>query len=689
MSKIVFEAPVFNLEASLEAAKFGINRLELCANFPEGGETPSAGMVKFLKEEIDIPVFKELMVMKQDIELLAEHGADGFVFGILDNQGKVNIDACEILLRSAANKPCTFHRAFDASFDLFDSMDRIIDAGFTRILTSGGKNTATEGLETLRELIEKAQDRISIMPGGGTKPEHVSFLKQTGYLRDIHASCKTWKPSQNQFVRPGLSFSDDPKSFTHHLGVDQNLVLNYLVIACNPISERKQPPPTLEQLASTDLKLNGDRLAEAYCGSCHLMPKPEVLDRNTWKTKVLPDMRKRMGLYLEEDFGTELPEDSGVPPGIYSKAQLIKREDWAKIEEFYLENSPEKPIPQIAKKSPKFGFPGFTVEQPAFTKNQRFYFHRCCAVEIRWDSDQSFELLTMGLMDPSKDSVGALSRYWKESKIWKKELILDKLIRPVHAERADWDGDGKLDRVISSFGDHLGKLSFFAGSNAGELILKPNPGARRTMAVDFDRDGKLDMIGLMAQAQEGIYVWINQGGGKFLEKAFVRFHPAFGSSDFRYEDINGDGHLDLILVNGNNADLSQILKSYHGVRVFLNDGDGKFEENWFYPLHGASGIEVGDFDQDGDMDLVVLSFFPDPNQRPRQDLMYFRQDSSGDFEPFVIQENIDSHWLTMTKGDLDLDGDQDLVIGTFEFDDLYKKPTKPWRPFIILRNSLK
>lgn len=504
------------------------------------------------------------------------------------------------------------------------------------------------------------------------------------------------------------------------------IILSYLVLACNPISERKQPPPTLEQLASTDLKLNGERLAEAYCGSCHLMPKPEVLDRNTWKSKVLPDMRKRMGLYLEEDFGTELPEDSGVPPGIYSKAQLIKREDWVKIEEFYLENSPEKPFPQIAKKSPKSGFPGFKVEQPAFAKvfpslttmvkihpqtgdlwiGNRFkslfvldsqngfsikdsISTEVAPVEIRWDSDQSFELLTMGLMDPSKDSVGMLTKYWKDSKIWKKELILDKLIRPVHFERADWDGDGKPDRVISGFGDHLGKLSLFAGSNAGELILKPNPGARRTVVVDFDGDGKLDVLGLMAQAQEGIYVWINQGGGKFVEKPLVRFHPAFGSSDFRYEDINGDGHRDLILVNGDNADLSQILKNYHGVRVFLDDGDGKFEENWFYPLHGASGIEVGDFDQDGDMDLVVLSFFPDPNQRPRQDLMYFRQDSSGDFEPFVIQENIDSHWLTMTKGDLDRDGDEDLVIGTFEFDDLYKKPTTPWRPFIILRNSLK
>lgn len=244
MNRIILESPVFNVEAALDAAEYGVDRLELCANFPEGGETPSAGMLKFLKTEIDIPVFvmirprggdfaysqKELMVMKRDIELLGEQGADGFVFGALDIQGFVNMDSCKSLLRAASGKPCTFHRAFDVSADYSDSLEKIISCGFDRILTSGGRNSVTDGLVTLKELLLKAENRISIMPGGGTKPEHVMELKKTGFLKEIHASCKTWKPSANQYFNPDVSFSDDPKSFKYHLRIDQDVVNQFLEV---------------------------------------------------------------------------------------------------------------------------------------------------------------------------------------------------------------------------------------------------------------------------------------------------------------------------------------------------------------------------------------------------------------------------------------------------------------------------
>lgn len=500
-------------------------------------------------------------------------------------------------------------------------------------------------------------------------------------------------------------------------------------VFCKPISERKQPPPTLEQLASEDLNLNGEQLANAYCATCHLKPEPQILDKSTWKDKVLPDMRKRMGLYLEEDFGTIMPIDMDVPDGIYSDIPFINKDNWEKLKTYYLDNAPDTPSPQADKASIKLGVPGFEIVRPKFTgfypdlvtllrvepsSGNLWLGHRfksifvldpsrnfqildsigtdTAPIDIHWDKrSNSFELLTMGVMDPSNDSSGVVNEFYKSGQDWKSRPVLENLKRPVNLEYADFNGDGVLDKVVCEFGNHVGELSLYLskGDHWEKQVLKNFPGARRVVIEDLDGDGDLDILALMTQANEGFFAFLNQGNGEFREKILLRFHPAFGSSDFQFLDVNLDGQKDLILVNGDNADLSQVLKSFHGVRIFLNQGDLDFEPSWFYPMHGASGLEVDDFDQDGDQDIFVLSFFPDQNQSPKQNLLYFEQNGKMDFQAYspVIEE--DSHWLTMTKGDLDTDGDLDLVVGAFEFDDLYKQPNEAWSPIVVFKNQKK
>jgi copper homeostasis protein len=239
---MTLEAPVFTMEAAVMAAEFGVHRIELCSDFGEGGETPSVGSLAYLKEQVSIPIFvmirprggdffytdAELEVMRRDIRILKSFGADGFVFGVLDAAGNVNVPACDLLIKEADGVPCTFHRAFDICKDKQMALEDIISCGFKRVLTSGGKNDVGRGLHNILAYIKQAKDRIIIMPGGGLKPEHVSLLKKGGLLKEIHASCKSFRPSGSRYVHPDVQLSNDPMSFARVLTIEKHQVEAFL-----------------------------------------------------------------------------------------------------------------------------------------------------------------------------------------------------------------------------------------------------------------------------------------------------------------------------------------------------------------------------------------------------------------------------------------------------------------------------
>ncbi|MEX0904476.1 MAG: copper homeostasis protein CutC [Balneolaceae bacterium] len=236
---MILETPVFTIEAALNAASSGVHRLELCSGFHEGGLTPGAGAAGYVKSQVNIPVFvmirprggdfvyagDEILVMREEIYILKNIGADGFVFGALTPDGHVDKDTCSSLIEAAEGLPCTFHRAFDMAADLDRSLEDIIECGFQRILTSGGKPNVEAGLETIKQLLHQAGNRITIMPGGGMKTEFIKPLAETGYLKEIHASCKCRRPSESKIRKEieGLH-SDEPGVLT----VDKNQVEVFL-----------------------------------------------------------------------------------------------------------------------------------------------------------------------------------------------------------------------------------------------------------------------------------------------------------------------------------------------------------------------------------------------------------------------------------------------------------------------------
>lgn len=182
----------------------GADRVELCANLPEGGTTPSAGMIRAVRSAFSGGLMviirprgydflyseDEMQVMLEDIRVARELGADGVVIGCLSADGRVDRERCTRLLEAAQNMDVTFHRAFDMTRDLAEALEDIITLGIKRVLSSGGKPDVPSGIPVLADLVSQAGNRISIMPGGGVTEDNIADIVHATGVREIHLSAR-------------------------------------------------------------------------------------------------------------------------------------------------------------------------------------------------------------------------------------------------------------------------------------------------------------------------------------------------------------------------------------------------------------------------------------------------------------------------------------------------------------------
>ncbi|MDP3679728.1 MAG: copper homeostasis protein CutC [Flavobacterium sp.] len=205
MKKRRLEIACFNLESARIAQESGADRVELCANMKEGGTTPDFEITKAVRDIlfIDLNVMIrprggnfvysdfEFEQMKTEIEQFKKLKVDGFVFGILKEDGSLNKEQNAELIALANPLPCTFHRAFDGIKNKFQALESLIECGFITILTSGVETNVTEGIDVLATLAEKANDRITIMPGGGLRSTNIGVLKEKTRAVFYHSSAIT------------------------------------------------------------------------------------------------------------------------------------------------------------------------------------------------------------------------------------------------------------------------------------------------------------------------------------------------------------------------------------------------------------------------------------------------------------------------------------------------------------------
>lgn len=218
MKKYIIEACTTTVTSAVEAQKGGAKRVELCDNIYEGGTTPGYGTIKTAREVLTITLNVmirprgqdfcysdiEFRIMKEDIKMCKKLGADGVVFGILKTDGNVDIERTTELVKLARPMSVTFHRAFDMVPDPVKALEDIISTGADRILTSGHKDKAFDGIELIKKLVDKAGDRIIIMPGSGINENNISTMKEKTGAFEFHLT--GWKAidSPMKFRKEGI-----------------------------------------------------------------------------------------------------------------------------------------------------------------------------------------------------------------------------------------------------------------------------------------------------------------------------------------------------------------------------------------------------------------------------------------------------------------------------------------------------
>ncbi|MCT4647466.1 MAG: copper homeostasis protein CutC [Carboxylicivirga sp.] len=214
MDKYLFEVCIDSVQSAINAQEAGAHRVELCDNLFEGGTTPSAGMIKKVRQAApNIKVFviirprggdfvyndDEIDVMLSDIDFAIKVGADGIVSGCLLKNGEIDLVNTKKLVAACKGLPFTFHRAFDMCKDPIKAIDQLIDLGVSRILTSGLEQTADLGIDTLKSIIKQADPRLKILVGSGVKPANIKMIADATGANEFHFSARKEQESPMRF----------------------------------------------------------------------------------------------------------------------------------------------------------------------------------------------------------------------------------------------------------------------------------------------------------------------------------------------------------------------------------------------------------------------------------------------------------------------------------------------------------
>ncbi len=286
--------------------------------------------------------------------------------------------------------------------------------------------------------------------------------------------------------------------------------------------------------------------------------------------------------------------------------------------------------------------------------------------DIDGDGDLDILVAVMGQLFPSNDKIGSVVVLENDGRQnFTPHTIVDRVARVTDVRAADFNADGRLDLIVGQFGYDDGETRWMENLGGWQFrshMLQSLSGVIHTIPVDIDKDGDTDVVSLVSQEWEEIYVFENDGRGNF--KSHLIWGSAnedYGSSGMRLADMNRDGLVDVLFTNGDAFDyLPPRPRPWHSVQWLENKGGLKFEHRPIGKFEGASGAVAADVDNDGDLDVVAVSCYNFWEKPESQSIIWFENDGRMGFTEHDIAHS-PTHLISLETADMNNDGKPDFV----------------------------
>lgn len=507
-----------------------------------------------------------------------------------------------------------------------------------------------------------------------------------------------------------------------------SLLLFVLLISGSVLFNSCNPKKSSTFTPTGDTIADGKALVQQYCTSCHQLVPPGAITKNVWRFHTLPTMSHflKLSTYSMTNYYKSEKDTGG-----------ISLDNWQRIVAYYMKVAPDTLKPAVQPVPLLNDWAGFTLKKPdsttyidyttllTFDQATKKLYTADVTKQKLFEWDQNFKsrpiadlpspgvsatfindekgarqalISCIGQILPMDFPNGRIVKVdlGDKNEIAKPDLVQSDLGRPVQTLTGDFNKDGLSDLVILAQGQYVGGV-YLLKQNAGHTYIQSNisdkPGATQALVGDFNSDGWPDLMVLYGGGDEGLWLYLNDHKGGFTSRNLLRFPPVYGSSSFQLADINHDGKPDLIYTSGYNFKDSRILKPYHGLYIFTNQGDWNFKQSYFYPINGCTKAIAADFDGDGDLDIATIAFFADMKNKPAEEFIYFEQDGPMSFKPHAVPVSKYGRWMCMDVADINGDGKPDIILGNYGEGFMFQRGYNPtWNkhlPFIVLQNNSK